>query len=78
MDCVGGKNPFLKLNCVFINNSPSVQVSSSHEVDGVNEDGDDKIEAVKEQKDVYQSHFCCISWLQRRKKQKRKQNGRKK
>ena len=68
MDCIGGKNPFLKLNCIFVNNSPSVQVTTLHEDDDVN------VDAVKEEKEVHQLRFCCIFWLQRINRQRREKN----
>ena len=68
MDCLGGKNPFLKMNCIFINNSPSVQVTTSHDdIDGEN------VDDVKEEKGVHQSCCCCccLSLLRRIKRQRR-------
>lgn len=70
MDCFGGKNPFIKMNCVFVNNSPSVQVTTSPDaVDRENEDV-----KVSKQEEEKKSHFC----LQRIDRYNQKQNRRKK
>ena len=59
MGCIGGKNPFFKLNCILVNNLPSVQVTSPYVLDRVSGENQATDEIVSEEGKEHKSQQSC-------------------
>lgn len=74
MDCLAGKNPFAKLNCVCIFNSPSTQVTLPDVLDGAAAYDVEKDKIVLEEGKGCKKRFW-LSYFVKRKTRRSKING---